>query len=282
MNTHRYHLALALSVLLFLGCPACDRAGEPVTQPGGDVTKPGLSMTLHDAAAKGALDAVRDLASQGADLNAKENGKTPLHVALFHGHEDAAQWLIEHGADVNARDGSGRTPLHYAVWQNQQEIASALLTQGADAQAVDNNGVSVLGAAGYTGGADVSAEAEPGMVVCIDPGKKGGLTVCTTAYDRKAVGIISGAGGIEPGMQLGTGSDTFSGEHPVALTGRVYCYADATFAPIEAGDLLTTSNTPGHAMKAVDLTRAQGAIIGKAMEPLEKGKGLVLVFVTLQ
>ena len=68
---------------------------------------------------------------------------------------------------------------------------------------------------------------------------------------------------------------------PVALSGRVWVYCDAT-RPIKPGDLLTTSNTPGHAMKVMNHRRAQGAIIGKAMTGLQSGRGLVLVLVTLQ
>jgi hypothetical protein len=65
-------------------------------------------------------------------------------------------------------------------------------------------------------------------------------------------------------------------------SGRVYCRADASHGAIEPGDLLTISSTPGHAMKATDPAKAQGAIIGKAITRLKEGKGLVLVLVTLQ
>ena len=68
----------------------------------------------------------------------------------------------------------------------------------------------------------------------------------------------------------------------VALAGRVYCLADAGAGPIEPGDLLTTSSTPGHAMKATDGERSHGAIIGKAMTGLPGGTGLILVLVNLQ
>ena len=68
----------------------------------------------------------------------------------------------------------------------------------------------------------------------------------------------------------------------MALSGRVYVLADATSGGIEPGDLLTTSDTPGHAMKVTDHAKAQGAILGKAMSGLSTGKGLVLVLVTLQ
>ena len=67
---------------------------------------------------------------------------------------------------------------------------------------------------------------------------------------------------------------------PVALSGRVWVYCDATRNPIQPGDLLTTSATPGHAMKVTNHTKAQGAIIGKAMTRLKSGRGLVLVLVT--
>lgn len=68
----------------------------------------------------------------------------------------------------------------------------------------------------------------------------------------------------------------------VALTGRVYVQADASNGAIYPGDLLTTSSTPGHAMKVTDHARAQGAILGKAMTGLAESQGLVLVLVTLQ
>ena len=68
----------------------------------------------------------------------------------------------------------------------------------------------------------------------------------------------------------------------VSLAGRVYCWADAANGPIEPGDLLTTSDTPGYAMKVIEHAKAQGAIIGKAMTDLKQGKGLILVLVTLQ
>ena len=68
----------------------------------------------------------------------------------------------------------------------------------------------------------------------------------------------------------------------MALSGRVYCLADATDRPIRPGDLLTSSSLPGHAMRADDPHRTYGAVIGKAMSPLDSGTGLVLILVSLQ
>lgn len=120
------------------------------------------------------------------------------------------------------------------------------------------------------------------MVVSIDRDRPGNLVISDKAYDKRVAGIISGAGGVNPGMLMGQAGSAANGASPVALTGRVYCWADASSSPIEPGDLLTTSDMLGHAMKVADYTKAQGAIIGKAMTGLPQGKGLVLVLVTLQ
>jgi hypothetical protein len=141
-----------------------------------------------------------------------------------------------------------------------------------------------------TSGADVAepfdvggAETiEAGMVVAIDSESPGKLKVCDDPYDRCVAGIVSGAGGLSPGMLMGQEGSPADGEYPVALTGRVYCWVDASGGPIKPGDLLTTSSTPGHAMKVTDYERAQGAVLGKAMSSLDEGRGLVLVLVTLQ
>ncbi len=123
---------------------------------------------------------------------------------------------------------------------------------------------------------------EPGMVMAIDSNNPGQLLLAETAYDTKVAGIVSGANGISAGMTMSQEGTLASGSVPVALSGRVYAWADASYGAITPGDLLTTSDTPGHAMKVADHGRAQGAIIGKAMSKLSEGKGLVLVLVTLQ
>ncbi len=124
---------------------------------------------------------------------------------------------------------------------------------------------------------------QPGMVVCIDPANPGKLIPSTRAYDRTVAGVISGANGINSGMIMGQEGSEADGAFPVALTGRVYVLVDAADGAIEPGDLLTTSDTPGHAMAARDASRSHGSIIGKAMTALPHGeKGMVLVLVSLQ
>jgi hypothetical protein len=120
-----------------------------------------------------------------------------------------------------------------------------------------------------------------GSVVIIDEENPGKLTLSSEPYDTRVAGIVSGAKGINPGIALHQ-EGMIEGGQNVALSGRVYVLADATLGPIKPGDLLTTSSTPGHAMKVVEHGRAQGAILGKAMSALKQGKGMVLVLVTLQ
>lgn len=133
---------------------------------------------------------------------------------------------------------------------------------------------------------------QPGMVVSIDPANAGKLMVTNAAYDKKVAGVMSGANGLDAGVILGKGNANplIDGEHPVAMTGRVWVYADEPVAApgqpsttIEPGDRLTTSGTKaGHAMKALDESKAPGAVIGKAMTPRDEKTGMVLVLVNLQ
>lgn len=152
------------------------------------------------------------------------------------------------------------------------------------------NGTARVNVLEITGGADLSEgfdvageDVQPGMVVSIDPANPGRLVPSRRAYDRKVAGIVSGAGGVATGMLMGQSGSIANGAHPVALSGRVYCLVDAADRAIEPGDLLTTSSTPGHAMKVTNHSAANGAILGKAMTAMKKGqRGLVLVLVGLQ
>jgi hypothetical protein len=120
---------------------------------------------------------------------------------------------------------------------------------------------------------------EPGMVMVIGDQEK--LWRCSEAYDKRVAGVISGAGDCKPGMILGN-HPWQKGRLPLALTGKVYCKVDARYAAIAVGDLLTTSLSPGHAMKADDPVKAFGAVIGKALRPLSEGQGLIPILIALQ
>lgn len=132
---------------------------------------------------------------------------------------------------------------------------------------------------------DEIGQPSPGMVVSIDPANPGKLMVSSTAYDTRVAGAISGANGLDAGVILGKGNSDplVAGEHPVAMSGQVWVYADESNGPIRPGDRLTTSGaTPGYAAKAADAARSNGAVLGKAMTAIEHDTGMVLVLVNLQ
>ncbi|MGD9030860.1 MAG: hypothetical protein PVG25_13730, partial [Anaerolineae bacterium] len=208
----------------------------------------------------------------------------------IHGEVTAGGYAV-YGVAV----GSGEVEVHYGgYFDGQGNYGSGILAKaGPFGYAADLYGPVMIRSRGgspvvelgegldYAEGFDVSDEKEigPGTVLIIDPENPGELAVSTQPYDTKVAGIVAGAQGEGSGVRLGVGQF----DHDVALAGRVYCNVDATDEGIAPGDLLTTATIPGYAMKATDHARAQGAILGKAMDGLEEGeRGQILVLVTLQ
>lgn len=120
---------------------------------------------------------------------------------------------------------------------------------------------------------------EAGTVMVIDEG--GALVESCDPYDKKVAGVVSGGGEYKHALVLDKQPSDQS-RVPLALVGKVYCKVDAQYSPIEVGDLLTTSSTPGHATKAADPLRAFGSVIGKALKAHDCGKGLIPILVSLQ
>lgn len=150
------------------------------------------------------------------------------------------------------------------------------------------NGLAKVKTLQILGGADIvegfetgEVALEPGTVVVIDERHPGELRASSRAYDSRVAGVVSGAGGVTPGLRLGQ-EQVMDGETSVAMTGRVYVRCSIQNGRIRPGDLLTTSDHVGHAMRANNAERSNGAILGKAMTSLDSGLGLVLVLVNLQ
>jgi hypothetical protein len=120
-----------------------------------------------------------------------------------------------------------------------------------------------------------------GTVVVVDNKGVNHVLASSSAYDTSVAGVITG----QPGLLLG---DEGEGKVKVATTGRVKVKVDATRFPIRAGDLLVTSSIAGVAMRSEPVSVAgismhrPGTLIGKALEPLEKGTGEILVLLSLQ
>lgn len=170
-------------------------------------------------------------------------------------------------------------------------------TPGAKLEVVGNVNVSGTGnitAAGTIEGGTIKAkyqdiaewvessqELPTGTLVVLDPTKSNQVVASSQAYDTRVAGVISE----RPGIALGEAGDN---KVLVATTGRVRLTVDATKGPIQIGDLLVTSDIPGVAMKseAINVGGVQihrpGTLIGKALEPLAKGRGEILVLLSLQ
>jgi hypothetical protein len=120
-----------------------------------------------------------------------------------------------------------------------------------------------------------------GDLLVIDPGASRHVALAEQPYSTLVAGIYS----TRPGM-LGTtrkmDESAPGNEVPLAVVGIVPCKVTAENGPIQTGDLLVTSSTPGHAMKGTDRSRMLGAVVGKALEPMPKGTGVIQVLVTLQ
>lgn len=120
---------------------------------------------------------------------------------------------------------------------------------------------------------------EPGTIMVIDDGGK--LRMSHGAYDKRVAGVVSGAGEYRPAIVLDRRASS-EGRVSVALVGKVYCKVDADPASVTVGDLLTTSERPGFAMKATDPAQAFGAVICKALKPLGTGQDMIPILVALQ
>ena len=153
---------------------------------------------------------------------------------------------------------------------------------------VDDQG-SVFAAKGFfTGGVDyaesVAVTGErvgytPGDVMAIDEKAADGFSLTHTAYSTLVAGVYS----TQPGMLASTHPmepEKFAAEVPLAMFGIVPCKVSAENGAISRGDLLVSAATPGYAMKGTDKNKMLGAIIGKALDPLPQGTGVIRVLLS--
>lgn len=126
---------------------------------------------------------------------------------------------------------------------------------------------------------DETAGAEPGSVMVFDADGK--LRPCYEPYDKKVAGVIAGAGPFKPAIVLGK-VPSGHGRVPIALVGKAYCKVDSKYGKVGVGDLLTPSPTLGHAMKVNDPVKGFGAVLGKALCPLDSGRSLIPILIALQ
>jgi hypothetical protein len=243
---------------------------------------------------------VRGYSVKGPGVSGKSENRTGVYGTTSNVGYFGVYGYNENGIGVKGHSGSNtgiaaynNSNNHAALLADNQGNGTAIFayTEGKIAAVFRGNvqiqkkGGAVLIELGegldYAEGFDVSdnQKIDPGTVLIIDEKNPGKLTKSKNPYDTKVAGIVAGAKGLGSGVRLGP--DMF--DFDVALAGRVYCNVDGSYGAISPGDLLTTSPTPGYAMIVKDHKKAQGAIIGKAMETLKEcEKGQILVLVTLQ
>lgn len=170
----------------------------------------------------------------------------------------------------------------YAKHASPQGLAAVL-----EGKVLVQGNVLVTGDIQLANAADCAEEFDIAAETCVEPGTvmvlndDGTLQASSQPHDTRVVGVISGAGRYRPGLVLDK-QESLAVRQPIALMGKVFCKADAHFGAISVGDLLTSSPTPGHAMKTNDPRQAFGAVIGKALRPLAGGRGLIPILIALQ
>jgi hypothetical protein len=205
-----------------------------------------------------------------------EKGGSPALLIQSHGSGNATYAVRV----TNNRDGAGGR--RFVISHEDPP------NPGTDLLTIDRSGIIAVSGDIRLTGADCAedftvaetAGIEPGTVVIIT--EEGKLQKSCEAYDRKVAGVVSGGGNYRPGIVLGQQKGLPEKRLPIALVGKVFCNVDADPAPIGVGDLLTTSSTPGCAMKAREPLKAFGSVIGKALGSLDSGKGMIPILVALQ
>jgi hypothetical protein len=118
---------------------------------------------------------------------------------------------------------------------------------------------------------------EPGDVLAIGP--DGSLTLTTEPYQDTLAGVYSTKPGLIGGAADGESTE---GKVPLAVAGIVPVKVTTENGPVRPGDLLTSSSTPGHAMRASRDKVSVGVVLGKALEAFAEGTGVVRALVVLQ
>ncbi|WP_217998346.1 hypothetical protein [Gordonia rhizosphera] len=211
----------------------------------------------------------------GGDVHLEKSGSPKLSIrSRGHGTQHYSVRV------TNARDGDGADARCFVV-RNEDHGRDEIILDAAGNVAFSGDVV--------LSGADCAEDFEvvcaddvaPGDVMVIDEG--GRLCASSRMYDTRVAGIVAGAGEFRPGMVLGRkAGDGAEGRVPIALVGRTNCRVDAEYGAVRVGDLLTTSPTRGHAMRAGDPLRAFGAVVGKAMVAITEGRSLIPVLIALQ
>jgi cytoskeletal protein CcmA (bactofilin family) len=250
---------------------------------GGDVTASGgvsaATVQAHVSSAVAAATAVSAVVDgeDGTAIDASVNGITGATTGI---HAAVASAAGTAGIFDNTASGSGTLLLGRVkigdYWVKRFRVDGS-------GRVYANNGYA-------TGGADFAESFavagdktayEPGDVLVIDPSATRRLTRASQSYSTLVAGVYS----TRPGVMASPydmDDENLKKEVPLAVVGVVPCKVSAENGPIAIGDLLVTASLPGYAMKGSDRGRMLGAVIGKALQSLDSGAGVIQILVSLQ
>jgi hypothetical protein len=193
-------------------------------------------------------------------------------------------------AGARFRSDSGRAPA--AIFQAgtaSGAVGDIMVGETGSSRVFRVDGAGNIFAAKYNvGGADFAeslppaqqdARYEPGDLLVIGAADMS-VEPSSAPYSTRVAGIYS----TKPGVVASTHSmddPRLATEIPVAVVGVVPCKVTAENGPIRSGDLLVSSSLPGHAMRATDRSKMLGAVVGKALQPLNANSGVIQVLITL-
>ncbi|SPE36145.1 Ankyrin [Candidatus Sulfopaludibacter sp. SbA3] len=142
----------------------------------------GATLEIHDAAAAGEMQRLRELATGDAALvnSLSTDGATPLGLAAFFGQREAVEFLLDHGAQIDMRATNPAfpfTPLHSAMSAGHKAIAGLLLAPA---------GHKAIAGLLLARGADVNVREGGGMTVLHEAAGQGNLEYLQMLLERGA------------------------------------------------------------------------------------------------
>lgn len=252
-------------------------AGEGITSIDSVIIADAIKLKPNDINASGLLVLNNANGNPGVNIYGKNPGQGGGYIEFF--NSDGTQTGFINGDGPN---NGMRMILKDSLGANIIQLNTNHQATG-DARIVTDE-IEIRGGSDLAELFDITSSAgvAPGMIVALDPSAPGKLKLSDRSYDKKVVGVISGANGIKPGILMGQDETIATGSDLITLSGRTYIKANLQGGTIEVGDFITTSDVPGVGMRAKNKKKSRGAIIGKAMTSLSDQEGFVLVLVNLQ
>ncbi len=266
LGAHANHSVCFAGEPNWLNQDSCQEGGQFWAEDNDDAG--GIFSTAHDTLVNGAVDRSRSFVLIAGDTYTHTSHGDML-FALRDVNDNFRFQFGPSGA------GNADDPVNYKNFTRAR---------------IDSTGKGYFDGGTQVGGADFAESVtaagqktkyEPGDVLVIDTTSNREFSLSTSPYSTLAAGIYSTKPGVVGTPHISEDPKLVT-EIPMAVVGIVPCKVSAENGPIARGDLLVTSATRGYAMRGTDPSKLTGAVVGKALQPLESGKGKIEVLVTLR